>query len=161
MANHRKLTAIPVYIALVLIPQILFFWLAPYTAGNYFAVYIGLSLITAGISTTVFFLYLFCGLRRTAGAGVAGFTFEIAAGIMAVILFSFLTDIRSAIFAYLLLALVAFVFMFPLFCSAMNSRIDPPEAIIPQIREEARARNSTDKAGRYPPPVPPHDRTAR
>ena len=187
MDNNRKFTAIPVYAALVLIPQMLFFWLAPSAAACYIAVYIGLSLITVGVSTTVFFMYLLCGLRRAAGAAAAGLAFEIATGILAVILFSFFPDMRSAIFAYTLLALITFVFMFPLFRSAMNSRTEPPQAITPLARENDPANNGNAKVRLNstqlrdqcslsdikriqhinenggvrvaPPPVPPHSRS--
>lgn len=189
MDNNRKFTAIPVYAALILIPQMLFFWLAPSAAACYIAVYIGLSLITVGVSTTVFFMYLLCGLRRAAGAATAGLVSEIAAGILAVILFSFFPDMRSAIFAYILLALITFVFMFPLFRSAMNSRTESLQPITPRTYENDTANSSSakvrlnstqlhdqsasigttsikrlsenDDARMAPPPVPPHNRYIR
>ena len=63
--THKNITIIPVLAAIVLIPQLLFWWLAPDLEARW-VVYIAGTVLTAGIPAAFFMTWRKTDIRRTA-----------------------------------------------------------------------------------------------
>lgn len=65
MTTKNYYAVLPVLTASLLIPQLLFWWLAPLAAIARLTIYLGGTLITSAVIATLFVSYWKCGLRKT------------------------------------------------------------------------------------------------
>ena len=118
--TRKNYFIIPVLAAIVMIPQFLFWWLAPVTAVPYLAVYIGGTLLTIGISVVYLMTYWNSNLRKTVGLSVVCSILEISVIILSVVLLVFNASVRSAVFAYIINALVCLIVLVPLITASIK-----------------------------------------
>lgn len=115
--THKNYPLISVLAAIGLIPQLLFWWLAPAAATARFAVYIGGTILTMGIPTVYFLTYRDSNLQKTAGLSVVCGILEIMVVALAALLLGMNVSSRSAIFAFLIAALVCLIVLIPMISS--------------------------------------------
>ena len=160
--TRKNYALIPVLAAIVMIPQSLFWWLAPAGAAARLAVYIGGTLLTAGIPAAYLATYWNSSLRTAAGLSVVCCILETAVIALSTLLLGLDASVRSAIFAFITAALVCLILMIPLIHAALKRQRqgvypaaisagsgDPPVRAVPDPGDRA--------AGPHPhAPIPPH-----
>lgn len=128
---------LPVLAAIVMIPQVLFWWLAPVQAAARLAVYIGGTLLTVAISATYGVTYWHSNLRKTAGLFVVCSVFEVAVLALAVLLLGINASVRTAIFAFVTLFLVCIATLVPLVYSSLKEdEQETSSAAVPEEQSE-------------------------
>lgn len=159
--TRKNYALIPVLAAIVMIPQSLFWWLAPAGAAARLAVYIGGTLLTAGIPAAYLATY-WSSLRKAAGLSVVCCILETAVIALSALLLGLDASVRSAIFAFITAALVCLILMIPLIHAALKRQRqgvypaaisagsgDPPVRAVPDPGDRA--------AGPHPhASIPPH-----
>ena len=116
----KNYTSIPILIGIILIPQLLFWWLAPQRAMAFYVAYIGMTLVTTGIPVACFLANWKSCIRRSAGLFIVGSFLEIVGmGITAWILADNAT-FRSALFAYAIIILAITIIMIPMISTAVK-----------------------------------------
>ena len=120
--THKNYTLIPILVAIILIPQLLFWWLAPTTATSYLAVYIGGTLLTVGIPLAYYLTYWNSNLRKTAGLSVVAGILEIVVVALCALLLGIDASIRSTVFALIITALVCLIVLIPMITSALKTQ---------------------------------------
>ena len=100
--TRKNYSMIPVLAAIVMIPQFLFWWLAPVTAAARLAVYIGGTILTIGIPVAYLMTYWNSNLRKAAGLSVVCCILETAVVALAALLLGINVSVRSAIFAFII-----------------------------------------------------------
>lgn len=118
--QYRNTSWIPILAAIVMIPQLLFWWLAPGAAAARLAVYIGGSLLTLGIPLCWLLTYWNSDLRKTAGLSLVAGVLELAVVVLSAVLLAVNVTVRSAVFALLIMALVCLILLLPLICAALK-----------------------------------------
>lgn len=150
---------IPLLAALVLIPQLLFWWLAPPAAAR-MAVYAAGTFLTVAIPAVYLLAYRRAALRRTAGLGVVCAVLELAAVLLSAALLAANASVRSALFAFALAALVSLMALLPLVSSALREpRTGTRLAAAPTGPGEESFSQSQPRHGDGPA-VPPRPRPA-
>lgn len=120
--TRKNYSLIPVLAAIIMIPQFLFWWLAPATAAARLAVYIGGTALTVGIPLACFLTYWNSSLRKSAGLFVVCSVLEIAVVSLAALLLGFDVSVRSAVFAFVITTLVCLIALLPLISAALKQQ---------------------------------------
>lgn len=118
--TRKNLSLIPVIAAIVMIPQVLFWWLAPVTATARFAVYIGGTILTVGISVAYLMTYWNSNLRRSAGLSAVCGVLETAVVALSALLLGINVSVRSAVFAFIITTLVCLIVLIPLISASLK-----------------------------------------
>lgn len=120
--TRKNYSLIPVLAAIVMIPQFLFWWLAPVTAAARLAVYIGGTILTVGIPVAYLMTYWNSNLRKTAGLSVVCCVLETAVVALSTLLLGINVSVRSAVFAFIITTLVCLIVLIPLINSALKQQ---------------------------------------
>lgn len=120
--TRKNYSLIPVLAAIVLIPQFLFWWLAPAAATARLAVYIGGTFLTVGIPVAYLVTYWNSNLRKTAGLAVVCCILETVVVALSALLLGIDVSVRSAVFAFIITALVCLIALIPLIYAALNQQ---------------------------------------
>lgn len=167
--TRKNYSLIPVLAAIVLIPQFLFWWLAPAAATARLAVYIGGTLLTVGIPVAYLVTYWNSNLRKTAGLSVVYCILETAVIALSALLLGIDVSVRSAVFAFIITTLVCLIALIPLINAMLKQQRQgvysasiPVEPSNQPVRE---VQDHSDRATSLQPhnPIPtrmPHQATA-
>lgn len=117
--NHAM---IPVLAAAILIPQLLFWWLAPTTCQAHLVVYVAGSLLTAVLPLSCFLLYWNSDLGRTVGPAVVVAILQVTNMALSAVLLGTDATARTALFVFAIATLVCLMVLAPLFTSALRPR---------------------------------------
>lgn len=120
--TRKNYSLISVLAAIVLIPQFLFWWLAPAAATARLAVYIGGTFLTVGIPVAYLVTYWNSNLRKAAGLSVVCGILEIAVIALSALLFGIDVSVRSAVFAFIITTLVCLIALIPLINAALKQQ---------------------------------------
>ena len=120
--TRKNYSLIPVLAAIVLIPQFLFWWLAPATAIARLAVYIGGTLLTVGIPVVYLVTYWNSNLRKAAGLSVVCGILETAVIALSALLLGIDVSVRSAVFAFIITTLVCLIALIPLINAVLKQQ---------------------------------------
>lgn len=120
--TRKNYSMIPVLAAIVMIPQFLFWWLAPVTAAARLAVYIGGTILTIGIPVAYLMTYWNSNLRKAAGLSVVCCVLETAVVALAALLLGINVSVRSAVFAFIITTLVCLIVLIPLISAALKQQ---------------------------------------
>lgn len=120
--TRKNYSMIPVIAAIVMIPQFLFWWLAPVTAAARFAVYIGGTILTIGIPVAYLMTYWNSNLRKAAGLLIVCCVLETAVVALSALLLGINVSVRSAIFAFIITTLVCLIVLIPLINAALKQQ---------------------------------------
>ena len=120
--TRKNFSLIPVLAAIVMIPQVLVWWLAPATAAARLVVYIGGTTLTVGIPLACFLTYWNSNLRKTAGLFVVCCVLEIAVVALSALLLGSDVSVRSAVFAFIITTLVCLIALIPLISAALKQQ---------------------------------------
>lgn len=120
--TRKNYSMIPVLAAIVMIPQFLFWWLAPVTAAARLAVYIGGTILTVGIPVAYLMTYWNSNLRKAAGLSVVCCVLETAVVALAALLLGINVSVRSAVFAFIITTLVCLIVLIPLISAALKQQ---------------------------------------
>ena len=120
--THKNYSLIPVFAAIMMIPQFLFWWLAPATAVARLAVYIGGTALTVGIPLACFLTYWNSNLRKTAGLFIVCCVLEAAVVALSTLLLGFDVSVRSAVFSFIITTLVCLIALIPLISAALKQQ---------------------------------------
>ncbi len=115
--NRRLLQSIPILISAVLIPQLLFWWLAPAGAGAKVPIFIIGTILTTGIPVICFLTYQNSNIRRSAGLLVAGGILEALTIVISTGLLVFNATGKSAICSLLIMVLISTAALIPMIIS--------------------------------------------
>lgn len=118
--TRKNYVIIPVLAAIVMIPQFLFWWLAPVTAVARLAVYIGGTILTIGIPVAYLITYWNSNLRRAAGLSVVCCILETAVVALSTLLLGINVTVRSAVFAFIITTLVCLIVLIPLISATLK-----------------------------------------
>ncbi len=127
--THYKYNLIPIIFSAVMIPQLLFWWLAPQNAEAFIPVYIFGTLLTLGIPAGCLFTYFKTDLHRTAGLFVVSSVLEAVTVLIAAVLLAFNQPIRTAIFAFATAALIYLILLIPMITSALRTPVHGIEPV--------------------------------
>lgn len=119
---HRNYSLIPVVAAIILIPQLFFWWLAPVAAAARLAVYIGGTVLTVAIPAAYLATYYNSNLRKAAGLAVICFVLEIAVVVLCVLLLALDVSVRSAVFALVITTLVCLIALIPMINAVLKQQ---------------------------------------
>ena len=130
--TRKNYSLIPVLAAIVMIPQVLFWWLAPAAATARLAVYIGGTLLTVGIPVAYLVTYWNSNTRKAAGLSVVCCVLETAVVALSALLLGIDVSVRSVVFAFIITTLVCLIILIPLINSTLRQqRQDIYSAAIP------------------------------
>lgn len=167
--TRKNYSLIPVLAAIVLIPQFLFWWLAPEAATARLAVYIGGTLLTVGIPVAYLVTYWKSNLRKAAGLSAVCCILETAVIALSALLLGIDVSVRSAVFAFIITTLVCLIALIPLINAALKQQrqgvysasipVEPSSQPVREVQD-----NSDRTTGLQPHnPIPsrmPHQATA-
>ena len=160
--TRKNYSLILVFIAIAMIPQFLFWWLAPVTAVARLVVYIGGSLLTVGIPVTYHITYWNSNLRKSAGLLVVCSVLEVAVVTLSAVLLGIDVSVRSAIFIFIITTLVCLIALVPLINAALKQqRQGVYSATIPvepnnQSMHDVQGRNDFTPSPPRHNPIPSH-----
>ncbi|MBR6761727.1 MAG: hypothetical protein IKM30_06800 [Oscillospiraceae bacterium] len=120
--TSKNYAVIPVLAAIVMIPQLLFWWFSPVSAAAYLAVYIGGTMLTVGIPAAYFLTYWSSNLRQTAGLAVVSGVLELAVIMLSALLLGMDVSVRSAVFVFIITALMCLIVLIPMISSARKAQ---------------------------------------
>lgn len=120
--THKNYSLIPVLAAIVMIPQFLFWWLAPVTAAARVAVYIGGTILTIGIPVAYLMTYLNSNLRKATGLSVVCCVLETSVVALSALLLGINVSVRSAVFAFIITTLVCLIVLIPLISAVLKQQ---------------------------------------
>lgn len=120
--TRKNYYIIPVIIAIVIIPQLLFWWLSPNSSEARLTVYLFGTALTIGIPVAFFITYWKSNLRRTAGLSIVSGLLEIAVVILSALLLSLNVSIRSSIFAFIITTLLCLIILIPLIGTTLKEQ---------------------------------------
>ena len=147
--TRKNYSLIPVLAAIVLIPQFLFWWLAPAEATARLAVYIGGTLLTVGIPVAYLVTYWNSNLRKAAGLSVVCCILETAVIALSALLLGLNVSVRTAVFAFIIATLVCLIALIPLINAALKQqRQGVYSATIPAEQSNQPFRDVQDHSGR-------------
>lgn len=118
--TSKSYSLIPVFAAIVLIPQFLFWWLAPAAATARLVVYVGGTLLTVAIPAVYFVAYWNSNFRKTAGLSAVCCVLEIAVVCLSALLLGIDVSVRSAVFTFIITTLVCLIALIPLLNAALR-----------------------------------------
>ena len=167
--TRKNYSLIPVLAAIVLIPQFLFWWLAPEAATARLTVYIGGTLLTVGIPVAYLVTYWKSNLRKAAGLSAVCCILETAVIALSALLLGIDVSVRSAVFAFIITTLVCLIALIPLINAALKQQrqgvysasipVEPSSQPVREVQD-----NSDRTTGLQPHnPIPsrmPHQATA-
>ncbi len=157
--TRKNYSAIPAFAALILIPQLLFWWLSPASAPAFWPVYIGGTLLTAGVPLAAFLTYLRRDIRRTAGLFLVSGLLGLLICAESALLLAARASARSAVYALVISALVSIAVMPLMITSVLKEQrqgIRPAaaEAAEEDLSREPRITEKGPKARRDMPDLP-------
>ena len=120
--TQKNYSLIPVLAAIVMIPQFLFWWLAPVMAVARLAVYIGGTILTVGISVAFLMTYWNSNLRKAVGLSVVCCILEIAVVALSALLLGIDVSVRSTVFAFIITTLVCLIILIPLINATLKQQ---------------------------------------
>ena len=120
--TRKDYSMIPVLAAIAMIPQVLFWWLAPVTATARLTVYIGGTILTVGIPVAYLVTYWFSNLRKAAGLSVVCCILETAVVVISALLLGIDVSVRSAVFAFIITTLVYLIVLIPLISAVLKDQ---------------------------------------
>lgn len=120
---NKKFIMIPVLIAALLIPQLLFWWLVPEDIVARMVIYIGGTILTLLAGVALFITYWNANIRKISGLVVLVSVLEIAVIVICSLMVMLNVTIRSAIFALVIMGLVHLVCMIPMIASILKSEV--------------------------------------
>ena len=129
---RRNYTSIPALVAIVLIPQLLFWWLASVRTLADLAVYGGGTALTILIPVAYFLAYLKSGVRRTAGLAVVCGVLDLVSIVLSALLLGMHASLRSVVFAFVIATLVYVVLLLPMIVSAVRTPRQGVYAVAPE-----------------------------
>lgn len=118
--TRKNYSMLSVIAAIVMIPQFLFWWLAPVTAAARIAVYIGGTILTIVIPVAYLMTYWNSNLRKAAGLSVVCCVLETTVVALSALLLGINASVRSAVFAFIITTLVCLIVLIPLISSALK-----------------------------------------
>ena len=118
----KNYSFISVIAAVVIIPQLLFWWLAPSTAESYMAVYVGCTVLTLVIPVAAFMTYWNSNLRKTAGLFVVSGILELLVVLLAILLLGTNASVKTSVFSLVIAALVCAMILVPFINSVLKAR---------------------------------------
>lgn len=116
----KNYSMISVIAAIIMIPQFLFWWLAPVTATARLTVYIGGTILTIGIPVAYLMTYWKSNLRKAAGLSVVCCVLETVVMSLSALLLGLNVSVRSSVFAFIITTLVCLIVLIPLISSALK-----------------------------------------
>lgn len=116
----KNYAMLPVFAAILLIPQLLFWWLSPLMAVARLVIYFGTTFINCAAIITLFTAYWKLGLRKAAGLAVATGILETATLITCAILLVMNVTIRSAVYTLSITGLIHLIVLIPMVCSVFK-----------------------------------------
>ena len=119
--EHRNYAIVPVFSAIILIPQVLFWWFVPADASARLIVYLFGTALTAGIPTVYLGTYIKSSLRMTAGLFIVSGSLYVASIAVSALLLSKNCSMRTAVYSYVIAILVYIIILAPMLNSIMNS----------------------------------------
>lgn len=120
--TRKDYSMIPVLAAIVMIPQVLFWWLAPVAAAARFTVYIGGTILTVGIPVAYLVTYWYSNLRKAAGLSVVCCILETAVVVISALLLGIDVSVRSAVFAFIITTLICMIVLLPLISATLRKQ---------------------------------------
>ncbi len=155
----RKIYILISVAAIVMIPQLLFWWLAPTAAAARLVVYIGSTFLSLAIAVAGGLTYWYSNARKAAAPVIACCCLEIAVVLVAAALLSTDASVRTAVFAQLIEALVCLIVLLPLITGALKQERQGVY-VIPSTPSDQPAHDIQECSGHMPntPPLPhsPH-----
>lgn len=118
--TRKNYAIIPVLAAIVMIPQCLFWWLAPETAVARIAVYIGGTILTIGIPVAYLMTYWKSNLRKAAGLSVVCCVLETTVVVLSALILGINISVRSAVFTFIITTLVCLIILIPLISATLK-----------------------------------------
>lgn len=116
----KNYSLIAVIAAIIIIPQLLFWWLAPSSADSYLAVYIGCTILTIAVPVSAFMTYWNSNMRKTAGLFIVSGILELLVISLAVLLLGTDASVRTTVFALVITALVCSMVLVPFIHSVLK-----------------------------------------
>lgn len=116
---RKNYSLIPVLAAIVMIPQIIFWWFVPVPAAAHLAVYIGGTVLTVGIPLACFLTCWKSNIRKTTGLFVIGCVLEAVTVALSALLLALNVSVRSVVFSFIIAMLVCLIALIPLISSAV------------------------------------------
>ena len=110
--NNKNYASITILFAVILMPQLFFWWLAPQTADSYLAVFGCGTFLTLAVPAVCFAVYVASNIRESAGMIVVAGVLELVTIAVSVCLLAFNASVRTTLFVFgidLLLDLLAIV----------------------------------------------------
>lgn len=120
--TRKNYSMIPVTVAIIMIPQFLFWWLTPVTAAARLAVYIGGTALTIGIPLAYLMTYWKSNLRKSTGLLVVCSVLEIVVVALSTLLIGINISVRSAVFAFIITTLVYLIVLIPLISDTLKQQ---------------------------------------
>lgn len=111
---EKNYSIITVFAVTILIPQLLFWWLAPTTADSYLVVYIVGSVLTISIPIAGFITYWHSTIRKTLGLFVVSAVLDVLIVLLSVILLGRNASIKTAAFSLIIAALICLMVLVPM-----------------------------------------------
>lgn len=118
----KNYSMIPVLAAIAMIPQFLFWWLAPAAAAARLAVYVGGTLLTVGMPVAYLMTYWNSNFRKTAGLSVVCCVLETAVVALSALLLGINLSFRSAVFAFIITTLVCLIALIPMINAVLKQK---------------------------------------
>jgi hypothetical protein len=160
--TRKNFSLILVLAAIVMIPQLLFWWLTPVTAAARLAVYIGGTILTVGIPLAYLVTYWKSNLRKTAGLSVVCCVLEIAVVVLSALLLRIDVSIRSAVFTFIITTLVIVIILIPLINASLKLQrqgvysAEISSDSVSQLRRDSQIRNDQIGSTQSHNPIPSH-----
>ena len=120
--NNRNYASITTLISIALLPQLFFWWLAPQSAGCYWAVFAFGTFLTLAIPVTCFITYFSSSIRESAGLFIIGGVLELIVLAASAILLIFDVSLRTTLFVYGIILIVGIMALVPAIHSVIRGR---------------------------------------
>lgn len=176
--TRKNYSLIPVLAAIVTIPQLLFWWLAPMSVAACPAVYIGGTVLTVAIPVAYFMTYRKSNVRKTAGLFFISCILEIAVIALSALLLWVDASVRTTVFVFVITTLLYLIILIPMISSALKVQrqgvysaaipVEPSDQSTPDFRNHnshtsgVQQRNSvparTLRQSSVSKPLPPRNR---
>lgn len=139
--TRKNYSMIIVLAAITIIPQLLFWWLAPSSATAHLAVYIGGTILTVGVPASYLLTYWNSNIRRTSGLLIVFSVLQIVTIIISILLLWVNATVRSTVFVFVITSLVYLIVLMPMISSVLKPQI---EGVTPVGVSEEHGNQSTD-----------------
>lgn len=116
---NKNYSLIPVVMAIMIIPQLLFWWLAPVTNARY-VIYAGGTILTIGIPAAFLVTYWNSNLCKTTGLSVVCSFLEILAVVLSAVLLEMHASVRTAVYVFMIALMVCVIILIPLINSVLK-----------------------------------------